>query len=202
MHYLPETPTVLCLGALSNWSLFLIPLRDPSFIGGMLHGFKKAKQDISDRIVEIPLRSIIDITLVSGRERLKTFRSFQANSVSRPFRLVTTKAPSDYDMAVPAATATLESKTTLGVEEQHQFLLVGFEDISRLRHFLVLACESWAVRTGGTFGGPAKELLSCSPVAAQRYLAGVFEAMTGPLRNQVLSEGETLAACFSKTYDR
>lgn len=162
----------------------------------MLHGFKRAKQNISDRIVEIPLRAIMDVTLVSGRERLKTFRSFQANSVSRPFRIVTTKAPSDYERAVPAATPTLESNNTLGVEEQHQFLLVGFEDISRLRHFLVLACESWAVRTGGTFGGPAKELLSCSPADAQRYLAGVFEAMTGSLRNQVLPEDERLSVCL------
>ena len=162
----------------------------------MLHGFK-AKQDISERIVEIPLRTIIDVTLVSGRERLRTFRSTQANSVSRPFRIVTTKAPPDYEKnIVPAATATLESNNTFRVEEQHQLLLVGFEDVSRLRHFLVLACESWAIRTGGTFGGPAKELLSCSPVDAQRYLAGVFEAMTGPLRNQVLSEDEPLAVCF------
>lgn len=91
-------------------------------------------------------------------------------------------------MAEPAATATVESKTSFGVGEQHQFILVGFEDICRLKHFLVLACESWAIRTGGTFGGPAKELLSCSPVAAQRYLAEVFEAMTGPLRSQVLLE--------------
>eukprot|EP00752_Nemacystus_decipiens_P011260 g10007.t1 len=159
----------------------------------MLHGFKKAKQDISNRIVEIPLRAIIDVTLVSGRERLKTFRSFQANSVSRPFRIVTSKAPSDEEMATLAATATLESKSnTFGVEGQHQVLLVGFEDVSRLRHFLVLACESWAVRTGGSFGGPAKELLSCSPVGAQRYLAAVFEAMTGQVRNQVDAQVELM----------
>lgn len=162
----------------------------------MLHGFKKAKKNISDRIVEIPLRSIIDVTLVSGRERLKTFRSFQANSVSRPFRIVTTKAPCDCELAVPAATDTLESTTAFRVDEQHQYLLVGFEDICRLRHFLVLSCESWAIRSGGTFGGPVNELLSCSPVAAHGYLAGVFEAMTGPLRNQVLSENEPLVVCF------
>lgn len=177
--------------------MFLIPLRDPSFIGGMLHGFKKAKQNISDRIVEIPLRSIIDVRLVSGRKRLKTFRSFQANSVSRPFRVVTSKALSVCEMAVPAATAHLEGTTVFGVGEHHQLLLVGFEDICRLRHFLVLACESWAVRTGDTFGGPAKELLSCSSMAAQRYLAGVFEAMTGPLRTQVLSEDEPVTVCYS-----
>eukprot|EP00903_Cladosiphon_okamuranus_P007057 g6860.t1 len=184
---------VLCLGALSNWSLFLIPLRDPSFIGGMLHGFKKAKQNISDRIVEIPLRSVVDVALVSGRERLQTFRSFQANSVSRPFRVVTTKKLTpDGETAVPGAAATRQCATTLDEGERHNFLLVGFEDVSRLRHFLVLACESWAIRTGGAFGGPATELLSCSPVAAQRYLAGVFEAMTGSLRNQVDAQAELM----------
>lgn len=169
----------------------------------MLHGFKKAKQNISDRIVEIPLRSIIDVTLVSGRERLQTFKSFEANSASRPFRIITTKAPSDCEVVVPAATATVESKTAFGAEEQHQFLLVGFEDICRLRHFLVLSCESWAIRAGGTSGGPAKELLSCSPAAAQRYLAGVFEAMTGTLRNQVLSEkADRWRVCLRQTYQR
>lgn len=201
-----QQQTVLCLGALSNWSLFLIPLRDPSFIGGMLHGFKKAKQNISDRIVEIPLRSIVDVALVSGRERLQTFRSFQANSVSRPFRIATTKKlPPDGEMAVLAAAAARKSGRTFEEEQEEEmqhFLLVGFEDVSRLRHFLVLACESWAIRTGGAFGGPAKELLSCSPVAAQRYLAGVFEAMTGSLRNQVLSEDKPLPACFGLTFRR
>lgn len=174
----------------------------------MLHGFKKAKQNISDRIVEIPLRSIVDVALVSGRERLKTFRSFEANSVSRPFRVVATKsAPPDRgsNTAAPAATdATREGGTMFQEEEEeegeqeelHHFLLVGFEDVSRLRHFLVLACESWAIRTGGAFGSPAEELLSCSPVAAQRYLAGVFEAMTGSLRNQVRPEDRPFAVCF------
>lgn len=86
----------------------------------------------------------------------------------------------------PAANRQLESTTSGVVDEHHHILLVGFEDICRLRHFLVLACESWAIRTGGTLAGPTKEMLPCAPVAALRYISGVFEAMTGPLRNQVL----------------
>lgn len=176
--------SVHCLGALSNWSLFLIPLRDPSFIAGVLHGFKKAKQNISDRIVEVPLSSIVDVAMVTGREHLNTFRSFEANSVSRPFRVVTTKAPGGSETAGRAVNRQLQSEAC-GIEEHHHMLLVGFEDICRLRHFLVLACESWAIRSGGTHAGPTKEMLPCAPVAAQRYISGVFEAMTGPLRNQV-----------------
>ncbi len=187
LHPLP----VVCLGALSNWSLFLIPLRDPSFVGGLLHGFKKAKKSMSDRILEIPLGSIVDVKVVSGREHLKTFRTEQANSVSRPFRIVTTKDPCDGETAGPAAKTSIE-RGAFGVDEPNHILLVGFEDVCRLQRFLVLACESWAIRAGETLSGPMKELLSCAPMAAHRYLIGVFEAMTGCLRNQVPGENRAV----------
>lgn len=155
-------------------------------MGGVLHGFKKAKKSVSGRIVEIPLRSIVDVKAIGGREHLKTFRTARANSVSRPFRIVTTKDPRDGEAAGPTATKTSpEPGGAFGVDKHHHVLLVGFEDVCRLQRFLVLACESWAIRAGETLGGPTKELLSCAPVAAQQYLGGVFEAMTGPLRNQV-----------------
>lgn len=145
--------------------------------------------------MEIPLGSIVDVKVVSGREHLKTFRTEQANSVSRPFRIVTTKDPCDGDTAGPAATTSLE-RGAFGVDEQHQILLVGFEDVCRLQRFLVLACESWAIRAGENLSGPTKELLSCAPVAAQQYLMGVFEAMTGSLRNQVPGEERASVAFF------
>lgn len=144
------------------------------------------KQNISDRIVEVPLSSIADVTMVTGREHLKTFRSFEANSLSRPFRIVTAKAPCCGEVTGPAADRQLEPRACgVGEDEHHNMLLVGFEDICRLRHFLVLACESWAIRTGRKHAGPTKEILPCAPIAAKRYISGVFQAMTGPLRNQV-----------------
>ncbi|CAM9709394.1 unnamed protein product [Ectocarpus fasciculatus] len=172
-----------CLAALSNWSLFLVPLRDPSFIGGALHGFKKGKKHFSDRIVEVPLGSIVDVAPVGGREHLKTFRTVQANMVSRPFRITAAKNLAHCESAGESAADKGPETSAFGADEYRHILLVGFEDICRLRHFLVVACESWAIRSG--VETPAKELLSCAPVAAQRYLAGVLEVMTGPLRDQV-----------------
>lgn len=160
-------------------------MRDPSFIGGVFHGFQKAK-NASNQILQVPLRSIVDIAMFSGREHLKTFQNVHANSVSRPFRIVTTLAPENCKAAGSATDTQHSTKTASGVDKYHRILLVGFEDVCRLRHILVLACESWAVRTGSAVGARPKEMLSCVPVAAQQYLAEVFDAMSGPLRNKVL----------------
>ncbi|CAN0148575.1 unnamed protein product, partial [Scytosiphon promiscuus] len=179
----PSGTRVHCLAAVSDRSLFLVPLRDPSFIGGVFHGFQKAKH-APDQIVQVPLHSILDVAIFSGREHLKTFRNVKANSVSRPFRIVTTREPESCKAGRSTSDTQLSTRTASGLDE-YQILLVGFEDICRLRHILVLACESWAVRIGSAVGAPPEEMLSCVPVAAQQYLAEVFETISGPLRNKV-----------------
>ncbi|CAN0464725.1 unnamed protein product [Ectocarpus sp. 12 AP-2014] len=110
--------------------------------------------------------------------------------VSRPFRVTAVNKLAHCVSAVGSAAEKGPETNASGVDEHRHILLVGFEDICRLRHFLVVACESWAIRNG--VGTPAKELLSCAPVAAQRYLAGVLEVMTGPLRDQVDAQVELM----------
>ncbi|CBJ31451.1 hypothetical protein Esi_0256_0037 [Ectocarpus siliculosus] len=112
--------------------------------------------------------------------------------VSRPFRITAAKKLAHCESAVGSAADKGPETSASGADEHRHILLVGFEDICRLRHFLVVACESWAIRNG--VGTRAKELLSCAPVAAQRYLAGVLEVMTGPLRDQVLQTEGTVDA--------
>ena len=176
-----RTVSVYCIAALSNWSLFLVPFRDPASVGGIIHSFYQAKQKTFAQIVEIPLRSIVDVAMVSARESLNTFANFEVNWVSRPFRIVTT---ADCYSGPVESEASKFDTTASGNESILTF--VGYEAICRLRHLLVLACESWAVRDGAALGLPAVEMLSCAPTAAQRYLDEVYKAMTGPLRTQVI----------------
>ena len=149
-------------------------------MGGVAHGRRsKTINNDSPKLLEIALSSILEISMVSAREQLNTFAKIEANWVSRPFRVVT-KASSDETVR-----ATL--KDGLGRETsggERVMTLVGFEGISKLRYFLMLARESWAIRTAVS-GVPEAQMLPSTPIAAQRYLEEVRDAMTGSLRNEV-----------------
>lgn len=150
-------------------------------MGGIAHGFHhQGQQNSSARIIEIPLSSILDVAMVSARENVNIFASFEANWVSRPFRVVTTA--SCHRETLGANDTRLD---TFVCGDKHVLTFVAFEAICRLRYFLVLARESWAIRTAAAVNGAATEMLSCTPTAAQRYLVEVYEAMKGPLCNQV-----------------
>lgn len=166
------------MAAISNWSLFIVPLRGPSLVGALVHGLHHGQQNRAARIIEIPLSSIIDIAMVSAREKLSTFASFEANVVARPFRLVTTAC-----IRETLGTADVKPGRTV-VGDERILTFVGFEAIGRLKHFLMRSRESWAVRTAAV-GVPTAEMVSCAPLAAHRYLRAVYEAMTGGFRNQV-----------------
>lgn len=134
---------------------------------------------MSSSIVEIPFSSIQDVYMVSARENVNIFARFEANSVSRPFRIVTAASHRERLAAIS------KNGKTIAAEDK-VLTFVGFEAISRLRHFLLVARESWAIRTTATVdGGPIASMATCTVAAAQRYLAEAHQAMTGPLRNQV-----------------
>lgn len=157
-----------------------MPLRDTSFFGKIVRGLYKDKQTTSAQIVEIPLGSIVDVAMVTARENLNTFATPEANWVSRPFRVVTTAACESQTIGTSTARHGWSAPG-----EERTLTFVGFEPICRLRHLLVLARESWAMRTGATLGGPNAEMPPCVPAAAQRYLTEVYGAMAGCLRKHV-----------------
>lgn len=102
--------------------------------------------------------------------------------MSRPFRVVTTTASHRETIG---SIAVKTGHRAVSADERI-LTFVGFDDICRLRHSLVMARESWMMRAAETGGGPAPEILSCNPKSAQQYVEGVYRAMTGPLRTQVL----------------
>lgn len=167
-----------CLAALSNWSLFLLPLRDPRSIWGIVHTLKK--QPSWAGIAEIPLKSMVHVFQVSGRENLHTFASHEANCVSRPFRIITVGATVRSGQFPPPID--LIGGTTL---RERMLTLVGFESISKLRYFVVMARESLAIRTVSVHR--IMRMTASTSVAAKHYLKCVHEAMTGPLQSQVKS---------------
>lgn len=168
----------------------------------------QAKQYSCAQIVEVPLSTMLDVRMVNALEDLGTFASNEANWVSRPFRILTA-TPSDSDaapkrgggdenlvkvpgsLAEPTAAQVMAgnySKSGVVGKGERVLTLVGFEAISRLRHLLMIARESWAIRTAAADAvhiPTAVQLLTSTLGAAKTYLAGIHQAMTGCLRNQV-----------------
>lgn len=190
----PVCSPVPCIAALSSWSLFMVPLRAPWSVGGFIADFR-SKQHSAAKIIEVPLSSMLEVGVVSARENLNTFASDEANNWSRPFRIITESAvtssekdPLIQDLFTSSSPVDGEkdsgNSNFIGKAEP-VLTLIGFEVVSRLRHFLVVARESWAIRSTVTSGGSIAQVLTSSRGAAKRYIAGIHEATSGQLRNQV-----------------
>lgn len=166
-----------------------MPLRDPRFGRGSSDG--KGRRRASARIVEVPLSSILEVVMVSAEEDLGIFASIEDNRIAKPFRILTDTGKSEQREG--AAVKSVKMTTSITRQGDRVLTFVGYEPISRLRYFLMIARESWAIRTSTSFDGPTAEMPSCGRTAARLYLAEVHEAMTGTLRRQVCREKSSLS---------
>lgn len=146
-----------------------------------MHGLQ-GNQKTSSRIIEVPLGSILHVSMVSARENLDTFASHEDNWVSRPFRLVTcnrseaTNSRDDPEVGENGGVGLI----TRG---ENILTVVAFEAVSRLRYMLVLAREGWSIRT--SVDSITLEMTTSATRTATRYLADIHQAMTGAIRDQV-----------------
>ncbi|CAM9617213.1 unnamed protein product, partial [Sphacelaria rigidula] len=172
-----------CIAALSSWSLFLVPLRAPWSVGGAIAGRLSKQPNTTTKITEVPLSSMLEVGIVSAFENLKTFADHEANSISRPFRVL-------YDTKSDLSTGHIARNgghSHGGSVAKGEWVLtfVGFEVVCKLRQYLMVARESWAMRSTVAFRGGIVQVLTSAIGAAKRYLSGIHDAMTGQLGNQV-----------------
>lgn len=139
---------------------------------------------------------MLKVGIVSALENLNTFASHEANNWSRPFRIITELAATGFEndprtqdlntsLPPPIDGAKFSGNSSVVGKGERVLTLVGFELVSKLRHFLVAARESWAIRSTAVSGGAIVQVLTSTLGAAKRYLAGIHEATAGQLRNQV-----------------
>lgn len=145
---------------------------------------------------------MLEVGIVSAFENLKTFADHEANSISRPFRVLctsTTHPASDEDKHNNEFTDDTKSDLSTGhiarngghshggsvAKGEWVLTFVGFEVVCKLRQYLMVARESWAMRSTVAFRGGIVQVLTSAIGAAKRYLSGIHDAMTGQLGNQV-----------------
>lgn len=208
----PHPSPVHCIAALSSWSLFLVPLRAPWSVGGAIAGRLSKLPNTTTKITEVPLSSMLEVGIVSAFENLKTFADHEANSISRPFRVLcasTTHPASDEDVHNNEFIDDTKSDRSTSNKARHDghshsrsvgkgervLTFVGFEVVCRLRHYLMVARESWAMRSTVAFRGGIVQVLTSAVRAAKRYLSGIHDAITGQLGNQVGTCVQTSTIC-------